>query len=149
MLRLFKHNKPNIALFIFLLAFFAALINLNIISVYKNFDRGDYFNILTINSILAGFLFTGLGVLLSSLDRKSTARLEAGGYLDKYYLAIYIAIFFNMLGIVSSIVVIFNTFPLIDIYLTYVVQLATIAGVIFFIKSMNGLRKIINKMRNS
>ena len=146
---LFKYNRTNIILLVCLLILFIMLFKFNVISANDDFTRADFFNILTINAILAGFLFIGLGILLSSLDKERIARLDMGGYLDKYYVSIYIAIFFNILCIICSIMIIFNILPLGNTILIYTVQITTIAGVIFFINSMNGLRRIIKKMRNS
>lgn len=142
-------NKWNIILLAFLMVAFPVAINKNLMSLNVSFEKGDHFNILTINSILAGFLFTGLGIMISGLSKDRIARLEDGGYLDKYYFAVYTSILLNILSIVSSILLIFNIAPKLKYTLIYWEQVGLIAGVIFFIKCMYNLRKIINKMRKS
>lgn len=106
------------------------------------FEKGDHFNILTINFILAGLLFTGLEIMISGLSSERVLRLESEGYLDKYYFAIYTAIMLNIICIIASMFLIFNFAPMFIDSLLYIEQIGLITGVIFFIKCMNNLRKI-------
>lgn len=140
-------NRGNIFLLIISFTILYVLRKYGIIDINRNFDRGDHFNIITINSVLAGFLFTGLGIIIGGLGKEKIDRLQKGGYLDKYYFAIYTAIFFNIISIIAGIIIIFGMYPY-DI-LIYFEQVSLIISVLFFIKSMNNLRQIINKIRNS
>lgn len=140
-------NRGNIFLLMISFIILYVLRKHGIIYINKNFNRGDHFNIITINSVLAGFLFTGLGIIIGGLGKEKIDRLENGGYLDKYYFAIYTAIFFNIISIIAAIIIIFGMYAH-DI-LIYFEQVSLIISVLFFIKSMNNLRKIINKIRNS
>lgn len=145
---LIRDNKWNIIwLIIFIVAAFLVY-KLNIITS-SDMVKSDHFNILTINSIFAGFLFTGLGIMISGTDKPRLKRLEDGGYLQKYYCAIYIAITFNLTTIIIATLLWFN----VDLgeakkLFVYIEKFVTLGGIFFFIKCMNNLRKLIYKMRN-
>ncbi|EPY6430583.1 hypothetical protein ACWO41_001331 [Clostridium sporogenes] len=141
------NNKGNIILLIISFIIVVVFKYYNFINFDNNFNRGDHFNIITINSVLAGFLFTSLGIIVGGLGKEKIDRLERGGYLDKYYGAIYIAILFNIVSIISGILIIFGSKS--NNWLIYFEQISLIMSVIFFIKSMNNLRKIINNIRES
>ncbi|WBW95266.1 hypothetical protein [Oceanirhabdus sp. W0125-5] len=144
-----KRNLWNIGLLIVSLLMVFLMIKHGILEVDSTLTTSDHFNFLTINSILAGFLFTGLGIMISGLSKEKVLRLESAGYLDKYYFAIYTAIFLNILSIVAAIMIIYNEkYNTID-FILYMEQISLLLSIIFFIKSMNNLRKIINKIRKS
>lgn len=117
-----------------------------IITLIENFDRGDHFNMITINSILSGFLFTGLGIIISGLDKDKVSNLNIGGYLIKYYVQIYLTIIINISSIIASILIIFKSLIKEELLL-YIEQSFIIVGVILFIKCMWDLVKIIRKMK--
>lgn len=117
-----------------------------IISLVENFERGDHFNMITINSILAGFLFTGLGIIISGLDKDKISSLSIGGYLNKYYIQIYLTIVFNVISIIASILIILES-SIKTNFLLYIEQSFIIIGVILFVKCMWDLVKIIRKMK--
>lgn len=117
-----------------------------VIALVDNFDRGDHFNMITINSILSGFLFTGLGIIISGLDKDKISSLSIGGYLNKYYIQIYLTIIVNIVSIIASILIIFESLIKID-FLLYIEQAFITIGVILFIKCMWDLVKIIKKMK--
>lgn len=117
-----------------------------VIALIDSFDRGDHFNMITINSILAGFLFTGLGIIISGLDKDKISALNIGGYLAKYYIQIYLTITFNIISIIASILIIFESLIKTK-FLLYVEQSFIIIGVILFIKCMWDLIKLIRKMK--
>lgn len=144
-----KKYKGNILLLIFSLGLTNFLIWSGSLQINVIFSTSDHFNIITINSVLAGFLFTGLGIMVSGLSKDRIQRLEENGYLDKYYLAIYIAIFFNIISIFVAILLIFNKVSRYIFLFSYVEQVSLIISILFFIKCMNNLRKIINRMRKS
>jgi hypothetical protein len=117
-----------------------------IIGLIENFERGDHFNMITINSILSGFLFTGLGIIISGLDKEKILSLNIGGYLAKYYIQIYLTILFNIISIIASILIIFESRIKIR-PLLYIEQSFIIIGIILFIKCMWDLIKLIRKMK--
>jgi hypothetical protein len=106
---------------------------------------GYHYNLLTINAIFAGFLFTGLGIMVSVADKPSIKRLNEHGYLDKYYNSIYISVIFHLLSIVASVAIILK----VEKNLIYLAEkLSLIMGIVFFIVSVCYLMRIIKKVRS-
>lgn len=143
-----RRNKYNIITGIILTLLLVIGFYYNCIEVRYDFQKGDHFNILTINSILAGFLFTGLGILSSALDRPRIARLDKNGYMDDYFNGIYIGIIMHVLSMIASIFIIMGMLRQSQKIFLYLEQLGLIAGSLFFIKSILRLFTIIKRMRN-
>lgn len=143
-----RRNKWNIILLITILAVSYLAIKKGLVST-DNIDRAFQLNILTINSIFAGFLFTSLGIMASIVDKRRIAKLETGGYMDNYFNAIYIGLYFHIISIVIAVISILNDKINSIKLLLMVEQLAMLAGIFFFIKSVLNILKIIKKVRNS
>lgn len=107
----------------------------SLFDIYKNQDL--HFNIASINSIFAGFLFTSIGILISLLSKDSVKRLWDNGYLDCACNSIYAGIFLHVISILLSIVGIFKFVQndRLIMYIVYIEISAMIAGVIVFIIS--------------
>lgn len=142
----YRRNKSNIFL-LFVLAVIAYLSFyfdiFETLSVKANF----HINILTINSVFAGFLFTSLGIMISILDKERISKLDKAGYMDNYFNAIYIGLFFHIISIIMSLVLIIA--PGVDVYnlLSKIEQVSLFMGVSFFIKSIINVIQIINMVR--
>lgn len=143
-----SRNLFNILILIGSILIYMLLIKYQFLKVNSSFEKSDHFNIITINSILAGFLFTGLGIFISSLNKTRIQRLENGGYLDKYYTTIYIAISLNIASIVAAVIIIFVDKKY-SYQLLLIEQMSLMVSIIFFVKCMVGLRKIISMIRKS
>lgn len=142
----YRRNKSNI----FLLC---ALVIVAYLSFYfdvfetLNVETEFHINILTINSIFAGFLFTSLGIMISILDKERISKLDKAGYMDNYFNAIYIGLFFHVLSISMSLLMIIT--PGIDSYnfLIKMEQTSLFMGITFFIKSIINVLQIIKMVR--
>lgn len=142
-----KRNKLNIITTVVLcILLFLGYKNKCITISYAE-NSSIHLNILTINSVLAGFIFTSLGIISGSIDRPRIARLNQGGYLDDYFNGMYIAIFSHIISIVSSIFIIMKIMEKYRFTFIYLQQLGLLVGVTFFVKSIFRLFKIIKKIR--
>lgn len=142
-----RRNKWNILLFLLALLITILSFKYNLILQQpENIVESFSINILTIDSIFAGFLFTGLGIMISISDKPRICDLDIAGYMDNYYNSIYIALIFLLISTVA-------TLGFINIarvhYLLVIQQLALIFGVMFFIKSVWDIIKIVEKVRKS
>lgn len=133
-----KDNKFNILIFIASIIIIFLAYRKNIINLRTDFSSGDHFNIITINSILGGFLFTGLG-------SEKIKRLQRGGYLLKYYITIFISLFFTLISLIAALLIIF-TEKTDNLILLCAEQPTIFIAVIFFMKAMVNLIKIIRKI---
>lgn len=143
-----RRNKWNILLLLTILIVSYFAITKKVVST-DDIDRAFQLNILTINSIFAGFLFTSLGIMASIVDKRRIANLEKGGYMDNYFNAIYIGLFFHIISILIALISILNSAINSIATIIMIEQLAMLAGVFFFIKSVINILKIIRKVRNS
>lgn len=81
------------------------LTNKNIISIdiINKLGKEFQYNLLSFSGVLAGFLFTGIGILVSAIDKERIKRLWYNRYLDNLY---YCA----GLGVLCSILVALTVF---------------------------------------
>lgn len=115
------------------------------IKSFIELNSSEHFSILSIASLFGGFIFTGLGIILSSLSSERLARLNRYGYMDRYYHEIYLALFCNIITIISAIILISSTKQLYCIAIFE--QLMLYLSIMLFIKCMLSLRKVVEKMR--
>lgn len=143
----FRRNVWNISVLIICILFSYILTKNNIIASV-NITTDLHFNILTINSIFAGFLFTSLGIMVSLSDKPRISKLDIGGYMDNYYNAIYTGLFFHIFSTLIALLEIMQ-FSYFKENLLKLEQFFLIFGVIFFIKAVLNIVKIISKIRYS
>lgn len=142
----FRRNKYNIILLIFLILVTVAAYYFNFIEA-TTVDRNFHLSILTINSIFAGFLFTNLGIMVSMSDRERISKLDKAGYMDNYYNSIFIGLFFHVVSICISLIIIILPGFGENLFLIQAGQICLIYGIAFFIKSLLNVLRIINKVR--
>lgn len=65
--------------------------------------KADHFSILSLSSMLGGFLFTSLGIMISGLGLERIKRLNRYNFLNSYYKAVDIAIVFNIITVLCAI----------------------------------------------
>ena len=144
---LYRRNRMNILTFGILVLLLFIGLYYDCIQIDTTINKSDHFNILTIDSILAGFLFTGLGILSSALDRPRIKRLDDGGYLDDYFNGIYISILAHLSSIIVSVFLIMDFFGQLKTYFIYIEIIGLFVGIVYFIKSVIRLFVVIKKMR--
>lgn len=142
----FRRNKWNIVVLLFFVIVCFFSFRYNLITVTK-INKGFHLNILTINSIFAGFLFTSLGIMMSIADKKRISNLEQGGYMDNYYNAIYIGLFLHVISSLISILSILYNIN--NRFIIYAEELALLGGIIFFVKAVVNILSIVHKVRSS
>lgn len=81
------------------------LISFTSLSDPKNADI--CWNIITINSVFAGFMFTSLSILIGVLSSDTIKRLEKASLMEEIYKNIFCGIYCSLLSIVFSLVAIF------------------------------------------
>lgn len=146
-----NHFRRNISNFFIFLAFIL-LVFLSLKYGWintSNFNNQHHINILTVNSIFAGFLFTSLGIIAGFMDKDRIANLDKNGYMDKYYNSIYIGLIFHIASAVLSAYAFVQ--PSMNNYNIYLLieQICLLGGITFFISSVINVKKIIDKVRNN
>lgn len=63
-----------------------------------------HYNLITFNSVIAGFLFSGISILVSLISNPSIKRLWDNGYLDGLYSSGGIGIFMSVISIIMAFI---------------------------------------------
>ena len=84
------------------------LITTRVISVENILSKGNelQYNIISFSSIIGGFLFTGLSILISVIDKERIKRLWDHHYLDNLYNSALIGIIADVVSIVFALTLI-------------------------------------------
>lgn len=104
--KVYKRNIGQmVILTIITLGIGIAFLYLKIISIVSIMKLGNDFqyNILNFSGVLAGFLFAGIGILLSAIDKERIQRLWKHHYLDSLYYSAIGGIFFCVVNIMISL----------------------------------------------
>lgn len=143
-----RRNISNILVFLFFVILVYISLKYDLIDT-RGFHRQNHVNILTVNSIFAGFLFTSLGIISGFMDKERISNLDKNGYMDRYYNSIYLGLLFH---IISAVLAAYGFVqPNINNYKIYLLieQVSLLGGIVFFISSVINVKKIIDRVRNN
>ena len=143
-----RRNISNLFVFFFFVLIAYASIKYNFLS-NDMFVRSDHLDVLTINSIFAGFLFTSLGIMVSFSDKKFIANKDKNGYMDKYYNSIYIGLVFLIISILLAVLGFVRPDAAAIYWYITLEQLTLIGGIVYFVISCWNILKIIQGIRNN
>lgn len=138
------------------------IINLSVL--YSSLEQASMnFNLITINSILVGFLFTSFGIFTSLNNTKTYRYLEDTSFIDDSQDYMLLGIYAGIASILSSIIIIFVDFSKIigflfqkfadkvSLYLNISLAFVTVSGfvlcIIFFICSIANINFLIKNER--
>lgn len=109
-----------------------------------------YWNIINFNAIISGFMFTSLGIILSTADGKVMKYLATSTIVDKMYINIVFGIWAGIFSIALSLLMIFINENIFE-YLKNIIPMVLIISIIFtlqcFIKSTKDIWYIIRQTR--
>lgn len=97
-----------IIIFVTTIVLSALLINWSVIDLNKKVFTSENFqyNAITMSTTISGFLFTGISILISTVDKERIKRLWDNNYLDNLYRAAFIGMISNIITVISAIIVI-------------------------------------------
>lgn len=110
-------------------------------------DKDSLYNLLTVNTIFAGFLYTMLGNMVEFSSRTEIQEIDMAGYVDSYFSPIYFGLFYFLAAIFIELVIIFFGITLKINLLIYLQQVSTLLGLFYFVVSAFKMRRMINKVR--
>ena len=141
-----KFNRDNLLLLFLIICMLILATKYEFIS--KVPDNEDlHFNLLTISTVFSGFLFTSLGLLIGFIDRANMPELETAGYTSKYFNGVLMGIAIFLISIFVSIsFIVFVEIPH-EIKVFNFEVFLLIGGVLFFIKAVYDVFKILRKVR--
>ena len=125
-------------------------IKYDIIDIQKIKELGNdfHYNIISTSSIIGGFLFTGISILISAIDKDRIKRLWENNYLDNLYRAAFVGMFANVFSIIaSSVYLICKLSAFISEAIIYIEVSGLFIGIIFFLWCVKKLISIISKLK--
>lgn len=146
-----KKNKSSILISILLIisfVFFYLIRKPSFVVQGEKIDKESLYNLLTINTIFAGFIYSMLGNMVEFSARKDIQELDKAGYVDPYFSPMYFGLFYFLVSIFLEVTIIFFGIEWNINLLVYIQQAGTLLGLIFFAISTLKMRKMINKVRN-
>lgn len=106
------------------------------------------FNVLSFSGVIAGFMFTGIGILISAIDKERIRRLWDHHYLDNLYYCSILGIFSNIIDVIFAFVIVgFILSYELKKYIIYAQTLFMILGLVYFIWCTLKLAKLVSRMR--
>lgn len=129
-----------------------ALVHFSIIDINNIRKLGSDFqyNMISMSSIIGGFLFTGISILISTIDKERINRLWENNYLDNLYQSAFAGMISNVITIIVSVVILCLSVSekLIDT-LIHIEITSLILGLVFFIWCIKKLISIILKLKSN
>ena len=143
-------NKKNWRIFIIILLLSIAvpilLLRFSLINVDGIVSLGSdfHYNMISMSAIIGGFLFTGISILISAIDKERIQRLWQNNYLDNLYRAAFVGMIANVLTIITAVAFLCAVHTEKAGVLLIKVEFITLfIGLVFFIWSIKHLLFII------
>lgn len=145
----FKRNKLSICIsfLLIVLSIIFYLVRNPVLVGPGNLDKESLYNLLTVNTIFAGFIYSMLGNMVEFSARDDIQELDTAGYIDPYFSPMYFGLFYFLVSIFVEVIVIFFGINWQLNLLVYIQQIGTLLGLVFFAISTLKMRKMINKIR--
>lgn len=120
------------------------------IKLHENQDL--HYNLITFNSVIAGFLFSGLSIIISLISNANIKRLWDNGYMDCMYKAGALSILLSVLSILisfSQIIIKISKHGKIKCVLVDTEICLSLTSIILFIYCVRELLYSIKLLRNN
>lgn len=126
------------------------LIKYSIIDTSKILLQGNDFqyNVISMSAIIGGFLFTGISILISAIDKPRIKRLWEHNYLDNLYRSSFIGMFSNVITIITAFILLCCCVndKLQSVFI-YIEVVTFIIGIVFFMYCIKHLIFIVKRMK--
>lgn len=126
------------------------LFRLDLINVdgIVNLGADFHYNMISMSAIIGGFLFTGISILISAIDKERIQRLWQNKYLDNLYRAAFVGMIANVLTIITAVILLCVVRNESVGTIMIKAELITLfVGLVFFIWSIKHLFFIITRMK--
>jgi hypothetical protein len=146
-----KNWLKLIAITIITIALVLFLIYKNYVDINQIILMGnDYqYNAISLSSIIGGFLFTGIGILISAIDKERIKRLWEHNYLDNLYRSSFGGILCNIFTIILTFAYLCLTLS--DTTKNIIICCQTILivlGLVYFVWCVKQLLFILKRMKD-
>lgn len=111
-------------------------------------DNDFYYNCITLSSIIGGFLFTGISILISALDKDRIKRLWENNYLDNLYRSAFAGIILNVFSIFVAVFLLCTDITDIKEFFLKFELVILFVGIIFFIWCIRQLFFVLKRLKS-
>ena len=106
-------------------------------------------NAISLSAIIGGFLFTGISILISVIDKDRIKRLWDCNYLDNLYRSAFVGMIANVATIIVAFLLVFlNICPKANDLLVKIEITTLIVGIVFFAWCIKHLIFVISKLKD-
>lgn len=129
----------------------AILFNSSLFNIQKieEFGTEFHYNTISMSATIGGFLFTGISILISAIDKDRVKRLWDNNYLNNLYRAAIVGMISNVVSIVAAFfLMILELEDAVKAKLTYIEISSLIIGVVFFSWCIKQLAFVVGKLKN-
>lgn len=107
-----------------------------------------HYNAISMSAIIGGFLFTGISILISVIDKERIGRLWNNNYLDNLYRSAFVGMIANVITIIAAFSLAFLDFCQNTEFLLIRIEITTlIIGIVFFAWCIKHLIFVISKLK--
>ncbi len=107
-----------------------------------------HYNAISMSSIIGGFLFTGISILISTIDKERIKRLWDNNYLDNLYRSAFVGMISNIITIIVALAyLICNLTVKLQKLAIYVEIVSLFVGLVYFVWCIKFLISIITKLK--
>ena len=108
------------------------------------------YTLISMSAVFAGFLFTGMGIFVSTLEKERISRLWKHNYLDNLYKAAFVGMATDVIMLLLALsILIFNIGIKYKIIFAHIEIIALINGIVAFIWCTKELAFVIAKTKNT
>ena len=119
------------------------------ISKFEELAPDFHYNTISLSAIIGGFLFTGISILISVIDKDRIKRLWDCNYLDNLYRSAFVGMIANVATIIVAFLLVFlNICPKANDLLVKIEITTLIVGIVFFAWCIKHLIFVISKLKD-
>ena len=119
------------------------------ISKFEELEPDFHYNAISLSAIIGGFLFTGISILISVIDKDRIKRLWDCNYLDNLYRSAFVGMIANVATIIVAFLLVFlNICPKANDLLVKIEITTLIVGIVFFAWCIKLLIFVISKLKD-
>jgi len=119
------------------------------ISKFEELAPDFHYNAISLSAIIGGFLFTGISILISVIDKDRIKRLWDCNYLDNLYRSAFVGMIANVATIIAAFLLVFlNICPKANDLLVKIEITTLIVGIVFFAWCIKHLIFVISKLKD-
>lgn len=119
------------------------------ISRFDELAPDFHYNAISLSAIIGGFLFTGISILISVIDKDRIKRLWDCNYLDNLYRSAFVGMIANVATIIVAFLLVFlNICPKANDLLVKIEITTLIVGIVFFAWCIKHLIFVISKLKD-